>query len=318
METYQEKAWDCLTEKEQNSLFLNISQGKSTWEVSEMLKTSHYKYLEIKARSEKFFRLFSDYFYLYGDLFTPESTRITDQYFRDYLRGAMLKRLPKEEASVYAGDSSWLLYPVKNDQIRRNVLRLRESKDKSCRDLYALIMEFDRWNNYRILPLDLQAPSPYKRRMNKKYKAYMRYLHTLPNSKIKNLVGYFWTRDAKKNRYYTCFISTQYREGYQVVPIPSEKSKKLEELTKLKMYVFEDRVSAEEFGLLVSTYFTEVNTQKRGLKFWKEFDELVTNAVNYKEINNIDFSINTLDTAYQLKRKPIRELGKRASDKIKK
>lgn len=307
METYQEKAWECLTETEQNSLFLNISQGKSTWETSEILKVSHYKYLEIKARAEKFFKMFSDFFYLYPDLFGPDATRLTDQYFRDYLRGSMLKRLPKEEASVYAGDSSWLIQPVKNSQIRRNMLRLKEAKDKQAHDLYALIMEFDRWNNYRILPLDLQAPSPFKRRTNKKYKSYMRYLHTLPNSKIRNLVDYFWTRDAPKNRYYTCFISSQYREGYQIVPIKAD-SPKVEELTKLKMYVFEDRVSAEEFGLLVSTYFTEITNQKRGLKFWKEFDELVTSAVNYKAINNMDFSTATLDNAYQLKRKSIRAI----------
>lgn len=61
MEPYMEKAWDCLTEQEQNSLFLNLSNGLSARETGEILKVSHYKYLEIKARAEKLFKLFSDF-----------------------------------------------------------------------------------------------------------------------------------------------------------------------------------------------------------------------------------------------------------------
>lgn len=62
MNEYQKKAWDCLTPTEQQSLFLQLSESKSSWEAGEILKLSHYKYLEIKERSEKFFRLFSDFF----------------------------------------------------------------------------------------------------------------------------------------------------------------------------------------------------------------------------------------------------------------
>lgn len=61
MNEYQKKAWDCLTPTEQQSLFLQLSESKSSWEAGEILKLSHYKYLEIKERSEKFFRLFSDF-----------------------------------------------------------------------------------------------------------------------------------------------------------------------------------------------------------------------------------------------------------------
>ena len=61
METYQEKAWSCLTKQEQDSLFLNISQGLSTRRTGEVLHITHYKYLELKARAEKFFKMFSDY-----------------------------------------------------------------------------------------------------------------------------------------------------------------------------------------------------------------------------------------------------------------
>ena len=71
-------------------------KGLSTWEAGEILKMSHYKYLELKARAEKFFKLFSDYFELHPSLVNPKSP--IEPRFRDYIFGAMVKRLPKEEA----------------------------------------------------------------------------------------------------------------------------------------------------------------------------------------------------------------------------
>lgn len=61
MNEAQKKAWDCLKDLEQKSLFLQLSENKSSWEAGEILKLSHYKYLEVRERSEKFFRLFSDF-----------------------------------------------------------------------------------------------------------------------------------------------------------------------------------------------------------------------------------------------------------------
>ena len=59
----QEKAWDCLTEQEQQLLFLSLSQGLSSREAGSILKISHYKLLEHKARAERLFKLFSDYLF---------------------------------------------------------------------------------------------------------------------------------------------------------------------------------------------------------------------------------------------------------------
>ena len=38
------KAWNCLTKEEQQSLSLSISYGKSSWEVGEIMGIVHYKY----------------------------------------------------------------------------------------------------------------------------------------------------------------------------------------------------------------------------------------------------------------------------------
>lgn len=313
MEKYQQQAWECLTEKEQNSLYLTLAHGKSGREVEDILKITHYKYLELKVRSEKFFKLFSDYFELHSTLINPEAP--LDRYFKDYLYASMIKRMPKEEAQVYAGESAWLLKPVRDPQILRNMLRLKESA-KDCKwdsDLYALILEFDRWNNYRILPRELRAPTPYKQKANKLYKAYMKYLHKIPQSKISSLIDYFWIPTSKKNihhRYFTVFISRKYPEGYVVVPIKKKDDQKIQELTNLKMYIFGDRINAEEFGIMVSTYFLEVNDVKRGHKFWREFGEVLETAINYRDINNMDFTPNSLDMAYSLRRRPERNFHK--------
>lgn len=54
--------------------------------------------------------------------------------------------------------------------------RLKESEDPWDLDSMRLILEFDRWNNFRILPRMLQQPSAFKRRLNKKDKIYIKYL----------------------------------------------------------------------------------------------------------------------------------------------
>ena len=40
MNDAQKKAWDCLNEIERQSLFLQLSESKSSWEAGEILKLS--------------------------------------------------------------------------------------------------------------------------------------------------------------------------------------------------------------------------------------------------------------------------------------
>ena len=302
MEKFQEQAWDCLTQNEQDSLFLNLSQGLSTRKAGEVLKISHYKYLEVKARAEKFFKMFSDYFFKYPSLVNPKAP--ISEAFRDYLIGSMIKRLSKDEAVNYGGDSTWVLREFKTKKIVHNMAKLKASEDPWDQDLYALIMEFDRWNNFRILPQILQAPSAYKRRTNKKYKIYLRYLHRIPDFKINYLLNTYWKKNGKK--VYIALISSIFRFGYQVVPIdPGEKT--VQAMNDMKIYIFDDQLDAESFGIQVSRFF-EIGNPHSGLKFWKSFNELVEKAMNYKSINNMDFLCDKLDMAYSLKKIPQHQL----------
>ena len=90
MNEAQKKAWDCLKDLEQKSLFLQLSENKSSWEAGEILKLSHYKYLEVRERSEKFFRLFSDFFEKHPSLFRPDCP--CERSFQDYIEGCLERR----------------------------------------------------------------------------------------------------------------------------------------------------------------------------------------------------------------------------------
>lgn len=302
MERHQELAWDCLTDAEKNSLMFIQGKGLSTWEAGEILKMPHYKYLELKARAEEFFKLFSDYFELHPSLVNPKSP--IEPRFRDYLFGAMIKRLSKEEAKIHSGDSSWLLTSITNSRIITNMKRLKESGNKWDKDLYALILEFDRWNNYRILPRILQAPSAYKRRSTKKDKVYLSYLHRIPDFKIRQLITEYWKNGPSGRRYFTAIVSDELfpEEGYGVMPI-KRSDYVIKAITDLRIYIFESQTIADTFGFLVTRYFEKTVDSKGGLKFWKEYREIIQKSINYRSINNMDFTCETLDTAYKLHRK---------------
>lgn len=304
MEKHHQIAWDCLTELEQQCLYINLGQGLSTWKAGEILKVTHYKYLELKARAEKLFKLFSDYFEIHPNLIRPDS--FLDMRFQDYLYGSIMKRLPKDEALFYAGDSSWLLKPIRREHIIKNMQRLKGSSTKNewDRDLFALILEFDRWNNFRILPKVFQAPSPYKRRNSKRDKIYLQYLHRVPAYKIRALIDMYWRAGKPENRYYVAFVSKDIfkEQGYSVVPIKRDPEI-VHRLTNIKAYVFQDYEDADQFGIMAYSFFDNTTTISEGLNFWKEYRELVERAINYREINNMDFTICDLDSAYELKRK---------------
>lgn len=300
MDEFREKAWAILTKQEQDSLFLGIGQGRSTWEVGGLMGISHYKYLELKDRAEKFFKLFSDYFYKYPDLIRPEAPLAFQ--FRDYLYGIILKRLGKKDSSIYAGDSAWFITEIKSKKIISNMLRLKESENEWDRDLYALVMEFDRWNNFRILPRAIQAPSAYPRRNNKRHKVYLSYLHRIPNQKISAILDKFWKRRGVGGCYYMALISSIFKYGYQVVPI-SRKLDITKEISKFKIYIFENQEDADTFGVMALSFLRNTSSAS-GLKFWKEYREIIEKAINYKNINNMDFTCYSLDMSYGLKRKP--------------
>ena len=297
MEAYQEKAWDCLTKDEQNCLLLSLTQGVSTWRGSEVMGISHYKYLELRDRSERFFRLFSDYFQKWPDLICPQT--ILFERTQDYFYGCVVKRLSKSQAVEYAGDSSFYLVNIKDFRIAKGMAALEKSPLEWDRDLYKLLIEFDRYNNFRILPIEYQAPSPYKRRNTAKFRNYVKYLYKIPDFRIKSLIQQYFR--PGKSRYYIAIISLSIEpDNYRIIPI-NRDAKTVEALTKNKLYIFKERDDAEEMALLITHYYEE-KARKRMLRYWKRFQEVIERAENYKQINHLEFVAPILDKSFNLKR----------------
>lgn len=105
-------------------------------------------------------------------------------------------------------------------------------------------------------------------------------------------------------RYFTAIVSDELfpEEGYGVMPI-KRSDYVIKAITDLRIYIFESQTIADTFGFLVTRYFEKTVDSKGGLKFWKEYREIIQKSINYKSINNMDFTCETLDTAYKLHRK---------------
>lgn len=296
----QTKAWSCLREEEQHSLFLQISNGKSAWESGTILNIVHYKYLEIRERSQKFFKMFTEFFELHEAIFRPDAP--VSDIFKDYIEGCIEKRLSRRDVAFYLGDRHHIPANVRTKMVEDNMDIIRTSDDPWDKDTVTLIVEFDRWNNYRILPRLYQAPSAFLRRNNKKYKIYIKYLKDkFPQWAHKKLIERFRKRvvPTSKERYYIALISRElYPEtGYYVFPVlPTEEV--VIEMSRFFIYIFRDKDDADLFGFMVDKYITELKSIPSCQKFWAEFRSILEDAVNYTQVNNIDFNMRTLDMAY--------------------
>lgn len=299
MKPSQEKAWNLLTDNEKNALYLQLSQGQSSWEAGEILQIPHYKYLELKERSIKFFKMFTEYFEEFNSLIPPNS--VIDDRFRDFIEGIIEKRLTKKEALSYTGDSSMLVHEISSKVIIRNMKRLVSSENIHDNRLHDLIIEFDRWNNKRILPREIQLPSAYKRRWNKRDKTYIRYISNIPESKIKAIIKLFSYRPYKSNSkaYYITLISSNFDDGYLVLSVKPDK-KTVQKLSKLSIFIFKDKDMADTFGFIITRFLENPQNPKSGQKFWSNYREHLENTINKDQIDKNEFFSEKLDVAYEI------------------
>ena len=70
--------------------------------------------------------------------------------------------------------------------------------------------------------------------------------------------------------------------------------------SRFYMYVFEEKDDADTFGFMVSKFMDKTGDVKLGQKFWPEYRYCVQKAVNYNQVNNIDFNVKVMDVAYNV------------------
>ena len=82
-------------------------------------------------------------------------------------------------------------------------------------------------------------------------------------------------------------------------------------MSRFFLYVFKDKDDADTFGFMVDQYIDKTSTIPSGQKFWTEFRNVLEEAVNFSQVNNIDFNMRTLDMAYNPRKKKKNHKGKR-------
>ena len=298
MKKGNELTWQILTEDEKSALLLSIHYNKSTWQAGEIMNKAHYKYLEIQARANQFFKMFNEYFKATGNKRIPEGCNI-NHFFRDYIIYTLFERKNPKEAIKLLGNNPFIVPQAKSRMFKEAMDELANHENTSYRLLYDLIIEFDRWNNSRILTPNLQEPSAFKRRNKSRLIKHLKNLSSLDPYHIDRFISKFQSH-SKKPGLYIPVISTQFEQGYEVIKI-KQNTHIIEHVSKhLRLYIFEEHVEADTFGYLVSRYLKNQNKDCRdGQKFWPLYRKTIENAYNYLEVNNIIPRRKNLEKAFR-------------------
>jgi len=288
------QAWDILNSDEKTSLSLSLGFGKSTWESGEIMKKAHFKYLEIQKRARRFLEMFTNHFEKYGGLF-PADVLISFA-FKEYLILTILERKSISKAVRVMEDQSYSVASRRNKLIMVEIDKLRRNPIESYQDLNGLIMDFDRWNNFRILPLEVQEPSAFKRRNKVRNVKHLKNITTLPKFSVLRLIEKY-SYSGKYSKIYLPIISQYVKGGYKVVTMKDTLTFR-NEITSIGLFLFDDRAKAVDFSILVYEYFVgSVRNCKTGQQFWPRFRVMMAEAINYKELENIYKSRTYLDKA---------------------
>lgn len=297
------KAWDILTKEEKSALSLTTNYDKSSWQAGEILNKAHYKYLEIQARAKHFFKIFTIYFQKTGDQLIPKDSDMTWD-LQEFILCTLQNRMGYRETLRAIGKESPICH--KKALMRVRALSaymdwLENHENSVHRDLHDLILEFDRWNNFRILPEELQEPSAFKRRNKTRLLKHLRNLKKLNPYHIDRLMNKFAVPKGYKFKIlYVPIVSDSFPNGYEVIPIKGTK-KVVEYLSRsLNLYMFNSKDEADDYGYLVENYLSkEKKDCKQGQQFWPEFRLKIQKATNYAEVNNIIPRRNNLETAFR-------------------
>jgi len=288
------EAWDILNTDEKTAVSLSLGHGKSTWEAGEIMQRAHFKYLEIQKRARKFLEIFTNHLEKYGSLFPGDL--LLSFPFKEYLVLTIIERKNISQSVKQMEDPSYGVANRRNKLIINEIKKLREIDTESAHDLYNLIMDFDRWNNFRILPIEIQEPSAFKRRNKARNVKHLKNITTLPQFSVMKVIERY-SYSGKYTKVYLPLISGFLTDDYKIISV-KRKILITKEITGIGLFLFTSRAMSKEFANLVSGYFlNSVKNCKTGQKFWPEFRILMSKAYNYKELENIHKSRTYLDNA---------------------
>lgn len=296
MSKINSKALAILTRDEKTSMALQHGHNKSSWEAGEMMNRSHYKYLEIKYRAEMYLKVFSNHFNLYHEL-VPDFINVSPE-FREYITLCICKRMKIKDAVNKINNPLINSSKEREAHLTKDILKLRESSDPHYQNLYTVIMDFDRYNNFRILPREVQEPSAFKRRNSTRYKKHLKISTSIPLYSLKRIKEIFESKVKKlANEGWVVLLNREFEQNCGIVRI-NANTDNLKIFTKLSLYVFDNFKDADEFAQVVLAYISQkTKDPKEGLKFWPSFRNLIKRAINHDKINNISATRKSLISA---------------------
>lgn len=310
------KAWDILTDEEKAALQLSINHSKSSWQAGEILQKAHYKYLEIQARARHFFKVFTIYFKKYDNNLIPLNSDMSWE-LQEFILCTLQNRMGYRETLKVIGKGTDLTHKLASRRYITLIMYmewLRDHEDEQHRDLHDLIVEFDRWNNFRILPEDLQQPSAFKRRNKTRLLKHLKNIKDIEPYHIDKLINtYSAPKSYTRAVLYLPLVSDSFPSGYQVLRI-KDKSKIVKNISRnIKLYMFKDKDAADDYAILVNDYLNKTNKNcKQGQTFWPEFRLMIKTAYNYNLINNIIPRRQRLEDSFvDLDKAKVKKAGKK-------
>lgn len=273
-----QKAWAILTSDEQFSLNLSHIHKHSSWKAGEVMAKAHYKYLELKYRAEHFFKLFSTHFDLYDELIPDIAIK---PEVKLYLELTIQKRINPQQAKAQVIEE--------RPELTKKLLDLAiisfmnngaKSKSLEVSNFVGLVLDFDRWNNFRILPRSIQEPSAYKRRNKNQAKKQLKLIATLPPLSIDILRSSAFCKGP--TGFFTALKAGDEVEVFNI------RKRLVKKVSELGFYIFTTKAEAEDYRYLLSYYTAGENLHCRdGLKFWPRYRERIRTAINYDVLQNL-------------------------------
>lgn len=288
------QAWEILSKDEQLALSLQLGMDKSSWESGEIMAKSHYKYLEIKYRAEHFLKMFTEHLELY-DFIIPEYVT-GDKLIIHYFRLCIQERKKPLEAikELTLISKANVHKPMINERIIKQ-LKIWDNEDNAHnKTIHNLVKDFDRWNNFRILPKECQEPSAFKRRVKNAYKKQIRTvcsIHELAIKKIKRLY-----RTKKCPSMYIPLISNR---KVKILRLRINRNS-LNVVNTIGLYAFNKKKDAKEYIHALYHYLGKGKKNcNDGLEFWPMYRAIIQRARNYGIVMQISASRKYLQYAMQ-------------------
>lgn len=277
-----DKAWALLSQDEQLAISLKLGFTKSTWESGEIMSKAHYKFLEIEARAKFFLKMFTEHLQMYDDII-PDYLEM-DERVKQYLIYTIRDRKKISDAVDMIDNDAFSIASVRHSIIEKDMVRLMRAKKLVKKNFASMVLDFDRWNNFRILPKSLQEPSAFKRRNKNADKSNIKNILSINTLTIDKIIERFGEDKKDKGMLYVPIFSKFVSPEHSILIIKNKNST-IAQLSKIGFYIFARKERADDFFNLLFTY--DIETHKHcteGQKFWPKYRQSIKHSINYNSI----------------------------------